>query len=185
MLEIIITSSVLILAILLIRKICWGKISRRMQYGLWILVVIRLLVPAQFLVSPISIMQLAEYGTRQDILQSEEKHFVNTEDEEQNVSQSGKLQGLQPNEEQKTGQEQQQENISVIPSSNKQQTVEELYESNDEQIVNEGEKVRIKAAMGYYYRANKDHGVWYLHSRYSGDDECDACLQYKVPKNAL
>ena len=144
MLEIIITSSVLIVAILLIRKICWGKISRRMQYGLWILVAIRLLVPAQFLVSPISIMQLAEYGTRQDILQSEEKHFVNTEDEEQNVSQSGKLQGLQSNEEQKTGQEQQQENISVIPSSDKQQTVEELYEPNNEQIVNEGKKLGLK-----------------------------------------
>lgn len=144
MLEIIITSSILILAILLIRKICWGKISRRMQYGLWILVAIRLLVPAQFLVSPISIMQLAEYRTRPEILQSEENYFVNTEDEEQKVSQSGNLQGLQPSEEQKTGQEQQRENISVIPSSDKQQTVEELYEPNNEQIVNEGKKLGLK-----------------------------------------
>ena len=60
MLEIIITSSVLILAILLIRKICWGKISRRLQYGLWILVVARLLVPMDIFTSSLSVMNLVE-----------------------------------------------------------------------------------------------------------------------------
>lgn len=62
MVEIVITSSVLILALMLIRKICWGKINRRLQYSLWILVVIRLLVPASFFTSSLSIMNVAEYA---------------------------------------------------------------------------------------------------------------------------
>ena len=60
MTEIIITSSVLILALILLRRLFWGKISRRLQYGLWLLVAVRLLVPAQFLTSSFSIMNLVE-----------------------------------------------------------------------------------------------------------------------------
>ena len=44
--EIIITSSVLILCIMLIRVIFKGKISSRLQYALWILVALRLVIPA-------------------------------------------------------------------------------------------------------------------------------------------
>ncbi len=58
--EIIITSTILILMLILIRKLCWGKISRRFQYALWLLAVIRLLVPTQFLVSPVSVMNVVE-----------------------------------------------------------------------------------------------------------------------------
>ena len=43
--EIIITSSVLILCIMLIRVMFKGKISSRLQYALWLLVVLRLLIP--------------------------------------------------------------------------------------------------------------------------------------------
>ena len=43
--EVIITSSALILCIMLIRVIFKGKISSRLQYALWILVVLRLIVP--------------------------------------------------------------------------------------------------------------------------------------------
>ena len=43
--EIIITSSVLILCILLIRKIFRGKISGRLQYALWLLAALRLMLP--------------------------------------------------------------------------------------------------------------------------------------------
>ena len=101
MLEIIITSSVLILAILFIRKICWGKISRRMQYGLWLLVAIRLLVPAQFLTSPVSIMQLVEHEAKQEILQIEENYFVGSENAiiEQKLPQSEKIKDTQKQEE--------------------------------------------------------------------------------------
>ena len=43
--EVIITSSVLILCIMLIRKIFRGKISGRLQYALWILAALRLMFP--------------------------------------------------------------------------------------------------------------------------------------------
>ncbi len=43
--EVIITSSVLILCILLIRKIFRGKISGRLQYALWLLAALRLMLP--------------------------------------------------------------------------------------------------------------------------------------------
>ena len=44
--EIVITSSVLILCIMLIRVIFKGKISGRLQYALWLLVALRLIVPS-------------------------------------------------------------------------------------------------------------------------------------------
>lgn len=44
--EIVITSSVLILCIMLIRIIFKGKISGRLQYALWLLVVLRLIIPS-------------------------------------------------------------------------------------------------------------------------------------------
>ena len=44
--EIVITSSVLILSIMLIRVIFRGKISSRLQYALWFLVALRLIVPS-------------------------------------------------------------------------------------------------------------------------------------------
>lgn len=44
--EIIITSSVLILCIMLIRIVFKGKISSRLQYALWLLVALRLMIPA-------------------------------------------------------------------------------------------------------------------------------------------
>lgn len=43
--EILITSSALILCIMLIRKIFRGKIGSRLQYALWLLVALRLLIP--------------------------------------------------------------------------------------------------------------------------------------------
>lgn len=86
MLEIMITSSVLILALVLFRRLCWGKISRRLQYGLWILVLVRLLVPAQFLTSPFSIMNIWEHAkdaeyvreqqiSREEVLPNSEKQL--------------------------------------------------------------------------------------------------------------
>ena len=44
--EVLLTSSVLILALLILRQVFWKKISRRAQYALWGLVLLRLLVPA-------------------------------------------------------------------------------------------------------------------------------------------
>lgn len=46
--EILITSSVLILALLLLRAIFANKVRRTLIYGTWILVALRLLIPVQF-----------------------------------------------------------------------------------------------------------------------------------------
>ena len=45
MVELIITSSILILVVLLLRFLLRGRISRRVQYALWLVVALRLLVP--------------------------------------------------------------------------------------------------------------------------------------------
>ena len=57
--EIIITSSVLILVVLLLRRLLRGKISLRLQYALWVLVLLRLLLPVFPIESPVSLMNAA------------------------------------------------------------------------------------------------------------------------------
>lgn len=59
MMEIIITSSILILMITLLRHLLQGKISARLQYALWLLVAIRLLLPFPLFESSISVMNVA------------------------------------------------------------------------------------------------------------------------------
>lgn len=50
-----ISSSCLILIVLMLRRLCTGKISLRMQYALWLLVAVRLLIPVNLGSSAISI----------------------------------------------------------------------------------------------------------------------------------
>lgn len=56
MIEWIITSSILIAVIIALRFILKGKISLRLQYALWVLVLLRLLVPVSFCSTEISVM---------------------------------------------------------------------------------------------------------------------------------
>lgn len=60
--EILITATVLILCVLLIRRVFRGKISSRLQYALWLLVAIRLIVPvsAEFDMGPFSRFRLMD-----------------------------------------------------------------------------------------------------------------------------
>ena len=60
MTELIITSSVLILVVILLRHFLKGKISLRLQYAFWALVLIRLIVPITLFESPISVMNAVE-----------------------------------------------------------------------------------------------------------------------------
>lgn len=60
MIEWAITSSVLILVVLALRCLLMGKISLRLQYGLWALVLVRLLVPVSFGSTTVSILNAAE-----------------------------------------------------------------------------------------------------------------------------
>lgn len=66
MLEWIISSSVLIAVIILLRSVLKGKISLRLQYALWALVLVRLLLPFSFGSSTLSIMNQVE---RSDVYQ--------------------------------------------------------------------------------------------------------------------
>ena len=58
--EWILSSSALILVILLIRRLTLGKISMRLRYALWALVLVRLLVPFQFGSTPVSVLNTAQ-----------------------------------------------------------------------------------------------------------------------------
>lgn len=60
MMEWIVSSSVLILVIILLRYLLQGKISLRLQYTLWALVLVRLLVPVSFGSTALSIMNPAQ-----------------------------------------------------------------------------------------------------------------------------
>ena len=58
--EILLTSSVLILAVLLLRRAFRDRISRRAQYALWALVLVRLLVPVSLPGADFSVLSAAE-----------------------------------------------------------------------------------------------------------------------------
>ena len=58
--EILLTSSVLILAVLLLRQVFRDRISRRVQYALWALVLVRLLVPVSLPSADFSVLSAAE-----------------------------------------------------------------------------------------------------------------------------
>ncbi len=58
MFEWMITSSALILVIIIVRRIFMGRISLRLQYGLWLLVLIRLLCPVMITGSSFSVLNL-------------------------------------------------------------------------------------------------------------------------------
>ncbi len=62
MIELVITSSVLILAILLLRRMTKGKISMRFRYALWLVVALRLILPVPIMNSAFSVMNLLPDG---------------------------------------------------------------------------------------------------------------------------
>lgn len=63
--EILITSTALICGIFCLRKLSKGKISMRLRYALWLLVAVRLLVPASVGTSALSVMNLAPVVMRE------------------------------------------------------------------------------------------------------------------------
>ncbi len=68
MFEILVTSSVLIVGLLCLRKLAMGKISMRFRYALWLLVAVRLLFPISFGTSPLSVLNLFS----EDILENKQ-----------------------------------------------------------------------------------------------------------------
>ena len=60
MTEIVLTSSVLILLLAILRQALRGRISPGVQYGLWLLVAARLLIPGTLFTAPVSVLGAAE-----------------------------------------------------------------------------------------------------------------------------
>lgn len=58
MMEWIISSSVLILGVVLLRRVLRGKLSLRLQYALWLVVLVRLLCPVSFFQSGLSVQNV-------------------------------------------------------------------------------------------------------------------------------
>jgi len=56
----VISSSVLIVVVIVLRRMLKGKISQRLQYALWALAAIRLLLPFSLLASPVSVMNVLD-----------------------------------------------------------------------------------------------------------------------------
>ena len=86
MTEILVTSSVLIVVIALLRLALRGKISQRVQYALWLLVAIRLLVPVSFVTSPVSVMNAVEPVTETIYINRTEQQFPAGTGQIQNVT---------------------------------------------------------------------------------------------------
>ena len=61
MTEILLSSSLLILALALLRQLLRGRIDPRLQYGLWLLVALRLLIPGTLFTLPVSVADAAVY----------------------------------------------------------------------------------------------------------------------------
>lgn len=86
MTEILVTSSVLIVVIALLRLALRGKISQRVQYALWLLVAVRLLVPVSFVSSPVSVMNAVEPVTETIYINRTEQQFPAGTGQIQNVT---------------------------------------------------------------------------------------------------
>lgn len=85
MLECVAASSVLIAVLLVLRRVFRGKLGARVQYALWALVALRLLLPVPLAGSPISVMNVMESSVQGfsgiNLRFSEEKHFSPAEGE--------------------------------------------------------------------------------------------------------
>ena len=69
MIEWIVSSSVLIVAILILRRIFRDKVSKRLQYALWVLVLLRLLIPGSLVESAASVGNLLSDFQEQPVIQ--------------------------------------------------------------------------------------------------------------------
>ena len=70
MTEWILSSSILILIVIALRTVFKGRISLRLQYAIWGLVLLRLLIPVSFGSTDISIFNLAETVKEQSAIQA-------------------------------------------------------------------------------------------------------------------
>lgn len=70
MLETIITSSLLIAVLILLRYLLRGKISLRLQYALWLLVAVRLLMPFCIFESSLSVLNIMDFNRQAEQIEN-------------------------------------------------------------------------------------------------------------------
>ena len=70
MIEWVVSSCILILAVIALRYLLRGKISLRLQYALWLLVLARLLIPVSFGSTDISVMSVVEKAPAVQVVES-------------------------------------------------------------------------------------------------------------------
>lgn len=70
-----VTSSVLILVVLILRRCLKGRISLRLQYGLWALVLVRLLLPVSLGHTPVSVLNAVTPITSTQTVEQEVQHL--------------------------------------------------------------------------------------------------------------
>lgn len=83
--DMIITSSILILAILLIRHLAKGRIHPLLQYSLWLLVVLKLLMPIPLWNSPVSVLNLFSDSLNKENMSYESESFEQNQISSQGV----------------------------------------------------------------------------------------------------
>lgn len=88
----IISSSVLILGILVLRRLLRGRISLRLQYALWLVVLVRLLCPVNFFESSFSVQNAVESVREQTVSHS----VVDEVQSDRPVNESPEWNGLVP-----------------------------------------------------------------------------------------
>ena len=68
---IMIQAALLVMAILAVRKLAGEKLHAYVRYGLWLLVVLRLLIPVNLIDSPLSVLRIGDALTGQDVQEAE------------------------------------------------------------------------------------------------------------------
>ena len=114
MTEWILSSSVLILAVMALRLVLKGKISLRLQYSLWALVLVRLLFPFSIGTSAISVSNLPQQSAAQEATAELERYESAYREIEDQYLQSG---------------------MSVDTAQLRQEAQEQIYEQTYQQVI--------------------------------------------------
>lgn len=119
MIQILISSSVLILVLVALRKLLRGKISLRLQYALWLLVAVRLLVPVQFGTASFSVSSMTERPEQavQSLMQQPIGSAQQTAPPEQTAQNVQDLPAQTQNVPAQSAQTQNTQNFTQVPSA--------------------------------------------------------------------
>lgn len=115
MIEWILSSCVLILVVIAIRTLCRGRISLRLQYAMWALVLVRLLVPVSFGSTPISVANIT-YKPEQSVVQDDPATSAESPNSQGQPGEHMQLPQAHPNEDAP------QQNVQTAPATDTRET---------------------------------------------------------------